>query len=134
MGRLRWRDDYAIDWGAEYLADSDILTESSWSVMPDEPDGVVVAGSDLADRQSTVQVSGGIPGRVYRVVNRVITQSGRTDQRSLVLRVEMLLGWRPGEFWDATPAELAMALSLTGQPMDAPDLAKIEELKRRFPD
>ena len=22
-----------------------------------------------------------------------------------------LLGWRPGEFWSATPAELAMALS-----------------------
>ncbi|MCB2078967.1 MAG: phage tail assembly chaperone [Novosphingobium sp.] len=23
-----------------------------------------------------------------------------------------LLGWRPGEFWDATPAELATALGL----------------------
>lgn len=46
----------------------------------------------------------------------------------------MLLGWRPGEFWDATPAELAIALSLTGEAVDAPDLATIEELRRRFPD
>lgn len=45
-----------------------------------------------------------------------------------------LLGWRPAEFWDATPAELAMALNLRGEAMDAPDLAMIEELKRRFPD
>ncbi len=27
-----------------------------------------------------------------------------------------LLGWRPGEFWSATPAELAMTLALPGQP------------------
>ena len=45
-----------------------------------------------------------------------------------------LLGWRPNEFWDATPAELATALSLAGEAGDAPELATIEELKRRFPD
>jgi hypothetical protein len=46
----------------------------------------------------------------------------------------ILLGWRPGEFWDATPAELAMALNINGQAMEGPNLATIEELKRRFPD
>ena len=46
----------------------------------------------------------------------------------------MLLGWRPSEFWDATPSELATALSLCGETVHAPDLATIEELKRRFPD
>lgn len=46
----------------------------------------------------------------------------------------MLLGWRPDEFWDATPAELAAALNLTNEVADAPNLATIEELKRRFPD
>ena len=46
----------------------------------------------------------------------------------------MLLGWRPNEFWDATPAELATALNLGGEAGDAPDLRTIEELKRRFPD
>jgi hypothetical protein len=46
----------------------------------------------------------------------------------------MLLGWRPNEFWEATPAELAMALNLCGNLADTPDLATIEELKRRFPD
>ena len=46
----------------------------------------------------------------------------------------MLLGWRPNEFWEATPAELAIALNLWGAQADTPDLATIEELKRRFPD
>jgi uncharacterized phage protein (TIGR02216 family) len=45
-----------------------------------------------------------------------------------------LLGWRPNEFWDATPAELAIALGLAGEAGDAPELTTIEELKRRFPD
>ena len=27
-----------------------------------------------------------------------------------------LLGWRPGEFWNATPAELAMALAAPEDP------------------
>jgi uncharacterized phage protein (TIGR02216 family) len=46
----------------------------------------------------------------------------------------MLLGWRPDEFWDATPAELAAALNLTREAGEPPDLATIEDLKRRFPD
>jgi hypothetical protein len=44
----------------------------------------------------------------------------------------VLLGWRPGEFWDATPVELALALQVPAA--DAPDAVTIEELRRRFPD
>jgi len=47
-----------------------------------------------------------------------------------------LLGWRPDEFWRATPAELATVLAaLTGgdgpAPMTSSELAR---LKERFPD
>ena len=35
-----------------------------------------------------------------------------------------LLGWRPGEFWAATPAELATALA----PLDAPPALGRDEL------
>lgn len=45
-----------------------------------------------------------------------------------------LLGWRPEEFWKATPAELATALDLTSDAADPPDLATIDQLRRRFPD
>lgn len=47
----------------------------------------------------------------------------------------VLLGWRPGEFWDATPAEMAAALGgvteVGGEPADR---ATLGELLARFPD
>ena len=43
--------DYAIDWGAEYLGLDDVLTESSWSIEPDEAGGVVVVDSSFDDKR-----------------------------------------------------------------------------------
>ena len=45
----------------------------------------------------------------------------------------LLLGWRPDDFWNATPTELATALQAPTA-ADAPDLEIIDELRRRFPD
>jgi hypothetical protein len=44
-----------------------------------------------------------------------------------------MLGWRPAEFWDATPAELAGALAppTDGEP---PSKDMIDALMQRFPD
>lgn len=46
----------------------------------------------------------------------------------------VLLGWRPGDFWDATPAELAMALMPPDAAPDSPDKATIDALRLQFPD
>lgn len=46
----------------------------------------------------------------------------------------VLLSWRPGEFWDATPAELALALQAPGDGIEPVDATTIEQLRRRFPD
>lgn len=80
--------DYSIDWGADYLAPGDLLTQSDWSVVPEEPDGVTIVGSDFDAATATVKAAGGVAGKIYRLVNQVVTDSGRTDDRSLVLRVE----------------------------------------------
>ena len=79
--------DYSVDWGAEYLGD-DLLAASEWSVSPDETGGVSIAGADFDATTSTVKAAGGLPGRVYRLVNHVTLASGRVDNRSIVLRVE----------------------------------------------
>ena len=46
------------------------------------------------------------------------------------------LGWRPDEFWRATPAELAaIVLALRGEPVASPpDAATIAALMEAFPD
>lgn len=79
--------DYAIDWGAEYLG-GDLIAQSDWLVLPDEPGGVTIEGSDFDAAISTVKAAGGAPGRIYKLINRVVLDSGRIDDRSIVLRVE----------------------------------------------
>lgn len=80
--------DYSIDWGAEYLGEGELLAASTWSVVPDEPGGVAVVGSDFDASTSTVKAEGGVAGHMYRLVNLITTGSGRIDERSIVLRVE----------------------------------------------
>lgn len=47
----------------------------------------------------------------------------------------VLLGWRPDEFWRATPAELVMILAaLLPSAEQAGDAALIARLKEQFPD
>ena len=79
--------DYAVDWGAEYLT-GDVLTESSWSIVPAESGGLSIVSSRFDLLVSTVQVGGGIAGRIYRLTNHVTTAEGREDSRSIMLRVE----------------------------------------------
>jgi len=46
----------------------------------------------------------------------------------------LLLGWRPDEFWNATPAELAAVLAAgeaDAAPASADDLARLKEM---YPD
>ena len=79
--------DYSVDWGAEYL-DADQLATSEWSIEPAEAGGVTVEASAFDATTSTIKAGGGVPGRLYRLINQVVLGSGRIDTRSIVLRVE----------------------------------------------
>jgi hypothetical protein len=46
----------------------------------------------------------------------------------------MFFGWRPDDFWNATPAELASIVSAYLPGMDAANGATLAELMMRFPD
>ncbi len=46
-----------------------------------------------------------------------------------------LLGWRPDEFWRATPAELGAVLAaMAGDADEAVSRSELEELMQRLPD
>jgi uncharacterized phage protein (TIGR02216 family) len=46
-----------------------------------------------------------------------------------------LLGWRPDEFWRATPAELGAVLgAMAGEEVEAVSLSDLKRLMERFPD
>jgi hypothetical protein len=47
----------------------------------------------------------------------------------------LTLGWRPADFWAATPAELAMSLGLDQPGADPPaDTGLLTGLMERYPD
>ena len=77
--------DYAVDWSAGYLAGQTIAA-SDWAI---EPAGeLAVAAPEIEPGRTLATFSGGVAGCVYRVTNRVTFSDARTDERTLVLRVE----------------------------------------------
>jgi hypothetical protein len=79
--------EYVVDWPAALIGDATIAA-SLWEVAPDEDGGVAVAGSAIDEARTSATLGGGIPGRVYRIRNRITLSDGRSDARSLSLRVE----------------------------------------------
>jgi hypothetical protein len=79
--------DYSVDWGAEYLS-GDALATSSWTVSPAETGGIAIVSDRFDLLVATAQIEGGIAGRLYRLTNHVVTAEGRSDSRSIMLRVE----------------------------------------------
>ena len=54
--------------------------------------------------------------------------------RRLAGAAAALLGWRPDDFWQATPAELLTALMPEGEAGEPPVGEVIDALMKRFPD
>jgi uncharacterized phage protein (TIGR02216 family) len=46
----------------------------------------------------------------------------------------LLLGWRPDDFWNATPSELAAILAAMVPQTEAVDEALLSKLMKEFPD
>lgn len=81
--------DYSLDYNDtadSYLEGGETISASTWSVAPT---GELVIDSDSnMTTTTTVTVSGGTAGNVYRLTNAVTTSAGRTEERSIILRVQ----------------------------------------------
>ena len=81
------RIDFEFDWAIAY-PDGQAITTSAWTIVPVEAGGLAVAGAAHDLMRSTVTLSGGIAGHVYRTTNRVTLSDGQIDERSMTARVE----------------------------------------------
>lgn len=79
--------DYSIDWAAGYL-DSQTITTSSWSVVPKEAGGIAILAQAQTTTRATATLNGGVAGHLYQIANHVVLSDGRTDTRSIAIRVE----------------------------------------------
>lgn len=74
--------DYTVNW-ASYLG-ADTISSSDWTV----PDGITNELEANTTTTATVWLSGGTVGTKYHLVNRIVTAGGRTDDRSVYVKVK----------------------------------------------
>ena len=82
--------DYSIDWSVAYLASGELITASSWFILPQgavNDLGIDHIPLPIAG-MTTVFVTGGIAGKIYQLTNRITTDQGRSDDRSITIRIE----------------------------------------------
>lgn len=72
---------FGVDW-LDRLG-SATITSSSWIV----PAGLTQASAGYTDTQTTVKLSGGVLGNIYRVTNRITTSDGETLDQSIDVEI-----------------------------------------------
>lgn len=73
--------DYVNDW-SDWLI-SDTIVTSSWIV----PSGITKDDEAQSTTTATIWLSGGTVNTDYSVVNRIVTTAGRTEDRTITIRV-----------------------------------------------
>ena len=76
--------DYSVDWSL-WLA-GDEISSSEW-ILEDGVDLEQATASNTATN-ATVWLRGGEAGTTYLVTNRIVTVGGRTDDRTISIKVE----------------------------------------------
>jgi len=74
--------DYTVDWSS-WMAESDDIASSEWTV----PAGITKESDTYDDDSATIWLSGGSAGSSYEITNRITTEDGRLEDRTLVIVV-----------------------------------------------
>lgn len=75
--------DFQFDW-SEWLEAAETIDTSTTTVET----GLTKDSESASTTTATIWLSGGTAGTTYDVANRVTTSSGRTDERTIQIRVE----------------------------------------------
>ena len=73
--------EYINDWSAWLV--SDTISTSTWVV----PTGITKDSDTKTTTSATIWLSGGTAGTDYSIVNRIVTAAGRTDDRTIKVRI-----------------------------------------------
>lgn len=73
--------DWVFDW-TRWLQEGETITSSTFTATP----GITITDDDTQATYTTVWLSGGAQ-KVYSVSNRIVTNQGRTDKRTITIKV-----------------------------------------------
>lgn len=74
--------DYRFDW-SDWLQTGETISTSSWTTAS----GITLSTASATTTTATMWLSSGVNGVSYDLVNRIITSSGRTDDRTIRIEV-----------------------------------------------
>lgn len=74
--------DYEFNWG-DWVSESEEITSYVITASP----GITVDSDTNTTERVTVWLSGGTAGQPYTVACRITTNQGRTDERTMTIRV-----------------------------------------------
>ena len=75
--------DYGVDWSA-WLGSGETIITSAWP----ETGGLVNEIESFTLTRSSIFVSGGTVGASYTLTNRITTNFGRTEDRSMIINCQ----------------------------------------------
>lgn len=79
--------DYSVDWGT-WLTAGETIVSASWSVQPaGDASDIALTNETISGSLCGVHVSGGQQAYRYQLTCRINTDAGRSDDRSLTLRI-----------------------------------------------
>lgn len=74
--------DYEVDW-SDWL-DTDTIASSTWTVA----DGITKDSDSNTTTTATIWLSGGTAGTTYELLNHIVTNAGREDERTVKITVK----------------------------------------------
>jgi hypothetical protein len=75
--------DYTYDWGPYLLPLADTIVSVSWVL----PTALTKVSESRTTTTATIYVSGGVADTSETVTCRIVTAGGRTDDRSITLKI-----------------------------------------------
>jgi hypothetical protein len=80
--------DYLLSW-SQWLPSGDTITTSTWEVETISGDSDPLASTDTGstDTTTSITLSGGTSGNMYKVYNTITTTGGLTDRRYFRVKV-----------------------------------------------
>jgi hypothetical protein len=75
--------DYTVDYSG-FLPTGDVIVSSTWTA----DEGLILSRDSFTDSSTTIWVSGGVAGFLYRVHNLIETQGGRVVDRKLLFKIK----------------------------------------------
>lgn len=78
--------DYGFDWEG-WLASGDTISSSTWSVKPTGT-SLTLSQETHDDNTTKVWLEDGDEGTRYTLTNKIVTNGGREDERSFVIKIQ----------------------------------------------